>query len=186
MAALGFTPASGQDVFSIETAEQCSSTLGCVISGKEARQFYEDLITDVKGEDESRSARSKKEYRRKHQNKQRNGESSRRTRRTAEMQRGQTDSVVQRERNSGGEGNQTRETSSSERSIELQGLRLLHCAHEGDTSGLKDLLSKGVDINFQVQYCSAYSAQCGFVSGNTLFFLSSNGLSSRILTSGRQ
>lgn len=31
------------------------------------------------------------------------------------------------------------------------GLRFLHCAHEGNISGLKDLLSKGVDINFQVR-----------------------------------
>uniref|UniRef100_A0A3B5R2K1 G-patch domain and ankyrin repeats 1 n=1 Tax=Xiphophorus maculatus TaxID=8083 RepID=A0A3B5R2K1_XIPMA len=33
---------------------------------------------------------------------------------------------------------------------ELQGLRLLRCAHQGDIPGLKELISKGVDINFQV------------------------------------
>uniref|UniRef100_A0A8C4Z6I6 G-patch domain-containing protein n=1 Tax=Gadus morhua TaxID=8049 RepID=A0A8C4Z6I6_GADMO len=32
---------------------------------------------------------------------------------------------------------------------ELHGLKLLRCAQEGDVSGLKDLLSRGVDINFQ-------------------------------------
>uniref|UniRef100_A0A3B3VCK3 G-patch domain and ankyrin repeats 1 n=1 Tax=Poecilia latipinna TaxID=48699 RepID=A0A3B3VCK3_9TELE len=38
----------------------------------------------------------------------------------------------------------------SERARELQGLRLLRCAHQGDIPGLKELISKGVDINFQV------------------------------------
>lgn len=143
MAALGFTPASGQDVFSIETTEQSSSTTSSTLSGQEARQFYENLMKDDKGQDVSRSGRE-------HQSKQRTRESSRRVRRrvrAAEMQRGQTDSVVQ---SGESESNQRRQTSNSERSMELLGLRLLRCAHEGDISGLKELLSKGVDINFQV------------------------------------
>ena len=33
---------------------------------------------------------------------------------------------------------------------ELEGLRLLRCAQEGDLSGVRGLLSRGVDVNFQV------------------------------------
>lgn len=166
MATLGFTPASGQDVFSIETPEQSSSTTSNVLSGKDARQFYEDLTKDVKGQDVSKSAISKKEYDRQHQKKRRNGESSRRARRTARMHRGQSDPVVHREIRGGGEGNQRGETSNSERSIELQGLRFLRCAHEGNVSGLKDLLSKGVDINFQDTYFWT-AMMCASWSGHT-------------------
>lgn len=167
MAAFGFTPASGQDVFSIERIEQSSSTTSCVLSGEEARQFYENVMKDEKGQDASRSAMSKKGYRREHQNKQRNGESSRRVRRrvrVAEMHQGQPESAVQRGIRGESEGNQ-RETNNTERSTELLGLRLLRCAHEGDISSLKELLSKGVDINFQDTYfwtavmCASWSGQ---------------------------
>lgn len=152
MAALGFTPASGQDVFSIETREQSSFTTSSALSGKEARKFYESLVNDDEGQDVSRSAISKRENGREQQ---RNRESSRRTRRRVrpvEMQPDQTDPVVQREISGEREDNRRHETSNSERSMELMGLRLLRCAHEGDISSLKDLLSKGVDINFQVQF----------------------------------
>uniref|UniRef100_A0A671U3F9 Uncharacterized protein n=1 Tax=Sparus aurata TaxID=8175 RepID=A0A671U3F9_SPAAU len=113
----------GQDVFSIETTEQPSSTTSCVISGKEARQFYENLMKDDRGQEASRRITGD------------------------------------------GEGDHRRETSNSERSTELLGLRLLRCAHGGDISGLKDLLSKGVDINFQDTYfwtammCASWSGQ---------------------------
>uniref|UniRef100_A0A3B5QEH9 G-patch domain and ankyrin repeats 1 n=1 Tax=Xiphophorus maculatus TaxID=8083 RepID=A0A3B5QEH9_XIPMA len=52
-----------------------------------------------------------------------------------------------------------------ERAQELQGLRLLRCAHQGDIPGLKELISKGVDINFQDSYlwtavmCASWSGQ---------------------------
>ena len=73
--------------------------------------------------------------------------------RAATAQQDQTNSVVERGTGRESEGVQRREmTNDSERSMELQGLRLLRCAHEGDTSGLSELLSKGVDINFQVKY----------------------------------
>uniref|UniRef100_A0A3P9HSM0 G patch domain and ankyrin repeats 1 n=1 Tax=Oryzias latipes TaxID=8090 RepID=A0A3P9HSM0_ORYLA len=48
---------------------------------------------------------------------------------------------------------------------ELQGLRLLRCAHEGDTAGIRELLSKGTDINYQDTFlwtavmCAAWSGQ---------------------------
>lgn len=57
--------------------------------------------------------------------------------RAVEAQRGQ----------SGGSQSQT---GHSERTMELLGLRLLRFAHEGDIPGLKEVLSKGVDINYQV------------------------------------
>ncbi|XP_070768663.1 G patch domain and ankyrin repeat-containing protein 1 [Enoplosus armatus] len=168
MAASGFTPASGQDLFSIETTKQNSSTTNSALSGEEVRQFYEHLMKDEKGQDVLRSAISQTDYGRERQSKQRNRESSRRVRRRVrpvEMHRGQTDSAVQRGISGGSEGNQSRETSNSERSMELLGLRLLRCAHEGDISGLKELLSKGVDINFQDTFfwtavmCASWSGQ---------------------------
>lgn len=134
MAALGFTPASEQDVFSIETEQsRCKTT--SVLSGEEAKQFYENLVKDDKKQSVSTRVISKK------------GRRERRRVRAVETQ--QRDTVVQSRIHGEREGNE-RETSNSERSRELQGLRLLRCAHEGDISGLKDLLSKGVDINFQV------------------------------------
>lgn len=159
MATFGFTPASEQDIFSTETTTQSSYITNSRLSGEEARQFYENLMKDDdERQERSRGAFSKKYYGGNHQNKQRGRESNRRVRRrvrAAEVQLDQTRSAV--ERGTGGEREDiqrremtARETSNSERSVELQGLRFLRCAHEGDISGLKDLLSKGVDINFQV------------------------------------
>lgn len=82
------------------------------------------------------------------------------------MQHSQADPVVQRDRGGGSEGSQRREASDSERTAELQGLRFLRCAHEGDISGLKDLLSKGVDINFQDTYFWT-AMMCASWSGST-------------------
>lgn len=184
MANLGFTPASGQDIFSIETSEQSSSTITSALIGKEARDFYENLMKDDKVQNVSISAVNHKGYGREHLNKQKNRESGRRGRRVraAEMQLSQTDSVVQGRINVESEGNQRRETSSSDRSMELMGLRLLRCAHEGDISGLKDLIAKGVDINFQVKYFLL-----GVFSFCKIFYLYLLTISPhRTLTSGRQ
>lgn len=152
MAALGFTPASEQDVFSIE-AEQSSRKKNSVISGVQAMQFYENLFKGDKKQFVSTSVNSKKDIGREQHCRRMSRESNRRARRRVrpEIHQAQNDSVVQSRINVESAGNQ-RETSNSERSMELQGLRLLRCAHEGDISGLKDLLSKGVDINFQVQH----------------------------------
>ncbi|KAL7403805.1 hypothetical protein ABVT39_005344 [Epinephelus coioides] len=168
MAALGFTPASGQDLFSIETPHQSSSITSSGVTGEEVRHFYENLTKDDKGQDVSRSPICKKDCGKEHQSKQRSRESSRRRRRrarAAEMQQGQTESVVQRGNSGGSDGNPRGETSNSERSMMLLGLRFLRCAHEGDVSSLRDLLSKGVDINFQDTYfwtammCASWSGQ---------------------------
>ncbi|XP_041640355.1 G patch domain and ankyrin repeat-containing protein 1 [Cheilinus undulatus] len=153
MAHFGFTRASGQDVFSIESTSQSSSKTDSALCGEEARQFYENLVKD---RDLSRSKRNKKVNGRERQ---------RRRVRAAEARHHQTDSVVQRGDNNESDGNQSRETNISERSMELMGLRLLRCAHEGDITGLKDLLSRGVDINFQDTYfwtavmCASWSGQ---------------------------
>nr|XP_020469929.1 G patch domain and ankyrin repeat-containing protein 1 isoform X1 [Monopterus albus] len=165
MATLGFTPASEQDVFSIEreqSSRKASSVLSG-ISGKEARQFYENLMKGNK----KQPVVSRRDDRA-HHSRQKNQESGRRMGRRAravEIQQGQTDFVGQRESSGESEGNQRREASNSERSMELQGLRFLRCAHEGDISGLKELLSKGVDINFQDTFfwtavmCASWSGQ---------------------------
>lgn len=146
MAGLGFTPASGQDVFSIDTVQlQSSSTASSVLSGKEARHFYENLVKDDKAR--------KKDCGRGHKNKQRSRESNRRANR--QTRSGSNES----------QGSQRRDTNNSESSMQLLGLRLLRCAHEGDVSGLKDLLSKGADINYQDTYfwtavmCASWSGQ---------------------------
>uniref|UniRef100_A0A3B5BCE6 G-patch domain and ankyrin repeats 1 n=1 Tax=Stegastes partitus TaxID=144197 RepID=A0A3B5BCE6_9TELE len=134
MASFGFTPASQQDVFSIETAPSSSKTAS-VLGGEEARQFYENLMKDDTGQDGSRRANSKKDHDREHQMRQRSRESSRRLRRRVRAVgalQGQTDSVAQRGISGESEGDQRGDTSSSERSAELKGLRLLRCAHEGD------------------------------------------------------
>ncbi|KAG7234794.1 hypothetical protein INR49_003941, partial [Caranx melampygus] len=166
MAAFGFTPASQQDVFSIETPGLPNTLTGSVLSGEEARQFYENLMKDDQLQ-VSRSGGGKHDNGRKHQSKLRKRESSRRSRRrapAAEVQQGQTSSAVER-RTGESEGTQRRQSSDSERFEELQGLRLLHCANEGDLTGLKELLSKGVDINFQDTFlwtammCASWSGQ---------------------------
>ncbi|XP_029995913.1 G patch domain and ankyrin repeat-containing protein 1 [Sphaeramia orbicularis] len=175
MTTLGFTPASEQDVFRIEKTNQHRSPTASTLSGEEARQFYENLMKDGDGQAASRSADG-----RECQTRQMNRESSRSQRRrrrrvrAAEIQRSQTVSVVDgrvsREADSIQSRDLTpREMSNSERSAELQGLRLLRCAHEGDISGLKELLSNGVDINFQDTFlwtaimCASWSGQRGAV-----------------------
>ncbi|XP_058495476.1 G patch domain and ankyrin repeat-containing protein 1 [Solea solea] len=160
MATLGFTPASEQDFFSSETVQQSNSKTKDALSGKEARQFYETLMRDV---DEGQKTSN-------HVNKRKKRESRRKSKRrvvVAEVQQGQTGPPVQRQTSGEVEGRRetTRQTSNSERVEELQGLRFLRCAHEGDISGLRELLSKGIDINFQDTFfwtammCASWSGQ---------------------------
>lgn len=132
MATSGFNPASEQDVFSIEEPHQSISRLASTLTGQEARQFYKDLAKHEKEE----SGKMDKESKRKDRCKTR--ESKRRERHRAVAVQVNPSRTTE----SGG-------TSSAGRSGELQGLRLLRCAHQGDTSALKDLLSKGADVNFQ-------------------------------------
>lgn len=167
MTALGFTPAREQDIFKIEGGEQSSSQTSSILSGEEARKFYENLMKDDKGPDVVGKTHNGRDQQIRLRNKESNRRARRRVR-AAEMQRVQADSVV--ERRVSGESNQSGETtagetSNSERCVELRGLRLLRCAHEGDLSGLRELLSKGVDINFQDTFfwtavmCASWSGQ---------------------------
>lgn len=143
MATFGFTPATEQERFSIETIKRSRSILTTsALSGKDARNFYENLVKDDHMSVNGLNIRDDQEDSRRDKNKHRKPEHRIRSRRRV---RGQTDAPGQR-----GTDNRT-ETGQTERSRELMGLRFLHCAHEGNISGLKDLLSKGVDINFQVQ-----------------------------------
>ncbi|KAF0037116.1 G patch domain and ankyrin repeat-containing protein 1 [Scophthalmus maximus] len=161
MAAHGFTPASGQDFFSTDAKGQSSSRTGSVLSGEEARRFYENVMRDCdeRGRDGPKRASRRKDY--EHGHTQKDRASNRRHRRRVEaaevQQQRRSSAAVERETGRGSEDAQRRETAAaaaretgnSERSAELQGLRFLRCAHEGDTSGLKELLSREVDINFQ-------------------------------------
>uniref|UniRef100_A0A3Q2EGA7 G-patch domain and ankyrin repeats 1 n=1 Tax=Cyprinodon variegatus TaxID=28743 RepID=A0A3Q2EGA7_CYPVA len=152
MAALGFIPASEKDAFSVRS-EPISSNRSSKLSGEEVRRFYEDLMKD----DTTRAERSKRAT---NKNNHDRG-SNRRARRAAaeRVQQENTDSVAQRDRRN------QREAVNSERVQELMGLRLLRCAHQGDISGLKELISKGVDINFQDTYlwtavmCASWAGQ---------------------------
>lgn len=149
MAAFGFTPATEQERFSIDAIQRSRSILTTsLLSGEDARNFYENLVKEDHLNRNGLNIRvDQKDDGRQYKNQHPKPEYRIRSRRRV---RGQTDAPVQRGTGDR-QGNQTRETGHTERSKELMGLRFLHCAHEGNISGLKDLLSKGVDINFQVQ-----------------------------------
>lgn len=152
MAAFGFTPANNEDFFSAGAKQQSRCKFKSALSGEEIRNFYEGLIKG--GDEEPKSSKSefnKRTNGRSRVSKPKNRDSIRRQRRVgdAEVQRDQAGSAAPQ---GGGEAEATpRERSDSERCVELLGLRFLRCAHTGDIPGLRDLLSKGVDINFQVQ-----------------------------------
>lgn len=154
MATRGFTPASGQDVFSIEPSERLSSPTTSALTGNEAKGFYENLIRDDNGRNGSDSVVTPEGdgcRHRSQKNKESRGRASRRRVRPAEMRRDQTDRASH-QRGAEAPASQTDQPAdNTERPVELMGLRLLRCAHEGNISGLKDLLSRGADINFQVQ-----------------------------------
>ncbi|KAM4603421.1 G patch domain and ankyrin repeat-containing protein 1 [Polymixia lowei] len=187
MAALGFTPAKEQDKWNRNTEELNSPPTNSSLSGEEARRFYENLTKDNDGEGWWKGADGETQYKRVHQRRRNNRKSNRAVRTRGriggtEAQRSRVDSTVQR-RNSSEEDVQrrggTRERSNGEgrghashsgqtttsRSMELQGLKLLRCAQEGDLSGLKELLSSGVDINFQDSFfwtammCASWAGQ---------------------------
>lgn len=153
MATRGFTPASGQDVFSIEPSERLSSPTTSVLTGSEAKGFYENVIRNDNGRNGSDSVITPEGDGCRHRcqkNKESRGRVSRRRVRAAEMRRDQTDRAPH-QRGAEASGSQTDQPAdNTERPVELKGLRLLRCAHEGNISGLKDLLSRGADINFQV------------------------------------
>lgn len=150
MASFGFTPASGQDVFSFEVRPSRSGTTSSSLSGSEARVFYENLMKD--GEKKKLGKRAVDVRQRKTASSQRD------RRRSRTVQQSGTGPDPERGRDGESEG-------SSQRSSMLQGLRLLRCAHEGDVPGLRDLLTKGVDINFQDSFfwtavmCASWSGQ---------------------------
>ncbi|XP_008403256.1 G patch domain and ankyrin repeat-containing protein 1 [Poecilia reticulata] len=159
MAALGFIPANDHDAFSFGT-EQTSTNKSSKISGEEVKRFYEDLIKDDKSQ-KDQSVRAT------HRNNRDRGSDRRMRRRVraGRVQQVRPESVVQMEARREREDNQRRRSERSERAQELQGLRLLRCAHQGDIPGLKELISKGVDINFQDSYlwtavmCASWSGQ---------------------------
>ncbi|CAG5928708.1 unnamed protein product [Menidia menidia] len=164
MAAFGFTPASNQDVFCIGPEQSSSKINSKCISGEEARQFYEDLVKDGKEQDPPVNNGNYGRERRLRQDSRKSNRRIRRRGRAVEGQQPPAGSLLRA--GVGGEsGSSSHGGSSSEGSGELQGLRLLRFAHEGDVSGLKELLSKGVDINFQDTFlwtavmCASWSGQ---------------------------
>ena len=155
MAALGFTPAREQDIW-IEDTEK-TSLLPNAINGAEARSFYESLVKETDcgvvrqntlKTNTCRHNRGDKHRRssgRRHADRTVETNSSRGERRT----RGPSPHGRPERPQSGSRAQPPRQTALPG-TTELHGLKLLRCAQEGDISGLKDLLSRGVDIDFQV------------------------------------
>ncbi|KAK7929074.1 hypothetical protein WMY93_005469 [Mugilogobius chulae] len=132
MASFGFTRASEQDIFRIDS-HQPNQAPSIPITGQEARQFYESLVNDEKATKKEKIRRRKKRTTRQE------------LRNSSGRERTVNGESVSGQRGGGGE----EERADGERRGELQGLRLLRCAHEGDTLAIKDLLGKGADIDFQ-------------------------------------
>lgn len=156
MATRGFTPASGQDVFCIEPSERLSPSTSSALSGREAKIFYENLTRDdARGNGSTGVLRPEGGgSTRRSQRSRESRNSRRRVRETRRVQpAGASEAAVGDDE---GQSNQTERAENNaghggERSAELQGLRLLRCAHNGDIAGLKDLLRRGADVNFQVR-----------------------------------
>ncbi|XP_061768343.1 G patch domain and ankyrin repeat-containing protein 1 [Nerophis ophidion] len=156
MSGLSFTPARQQDFFRIETFQPSRGPSIATCSGNEARQFYEHVIRDVKVEEGTSRTQCGRRHHRRHTG------SSRRNR--------AADTRIRTERRAAGstprrEVAQGHIISNTARSLELLGLKLLRCAQEGDLAAVRDLLSKGVDINFQDTFfwtglmCASWSGQ---------------------------
>lgn len=167
MAKFGFTAATEKQRFSIETTNKRSQTglNSSGLSGEDARNFYENVLKD---EHLSRNRLKMRNDGRRDKNKPRKAEQRVGPRRRV---RGQPEAPGQRSANP-----------ATDRSRELMGLRFLHCAHEGNISGLRDLLSKGVNINFQV-WSSPFSPAPAFSAYNDSI---TEAVASRTLSSGQQ
>lgn len=168
MAALGFTPAREQDIYWIGRSEK-SALRPDATSGAEARSFYEGLVEEtdgVRGRPAAGGGRVKQNTHKANTRRPARGDAHGGGRRSGGTSR--IDRTVGRDTSSRDERSHTRRPRQSHHgrpqsgnrpphsrqttlsgTTELQGLKLLRCAQEGDLSGLKDLLSRGVDINFQ-------------------------------------
>ncbi|XP_028977981.1 G patch domain and ankyrin repeat-containing protein 1 isoform X3 [Esox lucius] len=143
-----FTPAREDEVLWMGNAGTATGPQSSSLNGEETRSFYQSLIDE--GDTRGGGRRAKRE--------RRAGEPRREThpgRGVARVRR--NGQVVQASRQ---QANTT---------TELEGLRLLRCAQEGDLSGVRGLLSRGVDVNFQDGWwwtglmCAAAAGQRGVV-----------------------
>ncbi|CAL9699848.1 unnamed protein product [Knipowitschia caucasica] len=142
MASFGFTRASDQDVFRIgESHHPSPVTTNNTITGQEARTFYENLVKGEEKDAAKTCIRKKREKRLESRGV--------RVRAVSEQQYHVEEGVRV---NGANEEWQEGQRGDEERRRELQGLRLLRCAHQGDTATLRDLLDKGANINFQDSY----------------------------------
>ncbi|KAK6301176.1 hypothetical protein J4Q44_G00292740 [Coregonus suidteri] len=135
-------------------AEQPPDLNHSTLGGEEARRFYQSLIEHIGGwRGESSNTHSLVGIR--------GGERNHTGREGASERRGRAGEHVQASR---------QQVSTTSTTTELEGLRLLRCAQEGDLSGVRGLLSRGVDVNFQVAgglwtglMCAAAAGQRGVV-----------------------
>uniref|UniRef100_A0A4W5PHL5 G-patch domain and ankyrin repeats 1 n=1 Tax=Hucho hucho TaxID=62062 RepID=A0A4W5PHL5_9TELE len=120
-----FTPAREEELLWSGNAGAATGPQPSTLGGEEARRFYQILIEEGDG-----GERRGVELR------------GRENRRGARERRGRAGQHVQASR---------QQASTTSTTTELEGLRLLRCAQEGDLSGVRGLLSRGVDVNFQSQ-----------------------------------
>ncbi|KAL1005399.1 hypothetical protein UPYG_G00058600 [Umbra pygmaea] len=131
-----FTPAREDEVLWLGNAGAATGPRpNRALDGEEARHFYQSLIEE--GDTRVDDMRTKRQ--------RREGQGRRETNTGREEAR-----QLRREwtaRN--GSDVQASRQQATTTTTELEGLRLLRCAQEGDLSGVRGLLSRGVDVNFQ-------------------------------------
>ncbi|XP_024000671.2 G patch domain and ankyrin repeat-containing protein 1 [Salvelinus sp. IW2-2015] len=123
-----FTPAREEELLWSGNAGAATGPQPSTLGGEEARRFYQSVIEEGGG-GERRGLE------------QRGRENRRGRERRGRERRGRAEQHVQASR---------QQASTTSTTTELEGLRLLRCAQEGDLSGVRGLLSRGVDVNFQV------------------------------------
>ncbi|XP_055762895.1 G patch domain and ankyrin repeat-containing protein 1 [Salvelinus fontinalis] len=137
-----FTPAREEELLWSGNAGAATGPQPSTLGGEEARRFYQSVIEEG-GAGERRGMEQR-------------GRENRRGREG----RGRAGQHVQASR---------QQASTTSTTTELEGLRLLRCAQEGDLSGVRGLLSRGVDVNFQDSWwwtgvmCAAAAGQRGVV-----------------------
>ncbi|KAM9492878.1 LOW QUALITY PROTEIN: G patch domain and ankyrin repeat-containing protein 1 [Salvelinus alpinus] len=137
-----FTPAREEELLWSGNAGAATGPQPSTLGGEEARRFYQSVIEEGGGGERRGMEQRGRENRR------------------GRERRGRAGQHVQASR---------QQASTTSTTTELEGLRLLRCAQEGDLSGVRGLLSRGVDVNFQDSWwwtgvmCAAAAGQRGVV-----------------------
>lgn len=148
MSALGyFTPAKEEELRWMPR-QSSRPAPNSALSGEEAKRFYQSLVEERDEE--------KREGDERRGDRERRGE----LRRRRENHRGRG-----RGRGEGGRERVQANRPPANTPTELDGFKLLRCAQEGDLLGVRALLDRGVDINFQDNFfwtalmCASWEGQ---------------------------